>query len=628
MMNTVPWFRPVNPALPGRQSSEWATNLALWVLATLIAVFFATLLKESAVFDGQYLPRTNDSLYHARRILDTAVGERGFYQFDERLHVPEGSWIPWPWAYDYLIAQVLRFALWISPTLDPMAFISYIAVVWLGVNSALFLACLNVSGLSGGLRAVGMLAFALSPLIQLSHATAMIDHHFMELTFVLLSVWLGMRWLSEQHDVRAAVLLGLALGIAPAFHNGLFILQVPLLGGLFVLWLKGQPIPMRSAQAFAGTLFAATLVVALPSEPLRAGMFDFYLLSWFHVYIAACTGIALIFLAWRPFSRRSLVLLGALAAVLAIPVAAQALRGAMFFSGDIRDLDEILEVHSPFKMFFQTVGPVETASYYGWLIVAAPAFVAYFAWRALRDDSRPAVFYSVWGVFGLSMLLLQYRFYYFGLVFLVSAPLLVLDATVRARNFKPGLALVGALAALLLLYQPVLRERLFTIYAAGGDRDYMGGLAAYEDLAGLCREKPGTVLANSNDGNAILYHTECSVIANNFIMTPQDERKLGEIETLMRGSPEAIRLHEPPIDYVFLRARDFSHPIDGELVLDDRNLVARAFLISDDPPPGFERTKNMLYKIGEPPKLRLYARVFRVTSHAPNPETAPAPSSQ
>ena len=65
-------------------------SIGVWLGATLIAVFFALLLRDSAIIDGVYLPRTNDSLYHARRILDAAVGSRGFYQFDERLHAPDG----------------------------------------------------------------------------------------------------------------------------------------------------------------------------------------------------------------------------------------------------------------------------------------------------------------------------------------------------------------------------------------------------------------------------------------------------------------------------------------------------------------------------------------------------------
>ena len=72
-------------------------------------MFFALILVDSTVIDGFYMPRANDSLYHARRILDAAVGSRGFYEFDERLQVPDGTWIPWPWAYDYLMSRVAAF---------------------------------------------------------------------------------------------------------------------------------------------------------------------------------------------------------------------------------------------------------------------------------------------------------------------------------------------------------------------------------------------------------------------------------------------------------------------------------------------------------------------------------------
>ena len=84
------------------QKIDWVA-VALWVIASLIGIFFATLVVDSAFFEGEYIPMGNDSFYHAARMLDTAVGERGFYQFDNRIHVPDGSWIPWPWAYDYLM---------------------------------------------------------------------------------------------------------------------------------------------------------------------------------------------------------------------------------------------------------------------------------------------------------------------------------------------------------------------------------------------------------------------------------------------------------------------------------------------------------------------------------------------
>src|SRR5262245_18325539 len=138
-------------------------SIAIWAAATVITVFFALLLKDSAVVEGIYLPRTNDSLYHARRILDAAVGA-GFYQFDERLHAPDGAWIPWPWAYDYLMAKVAQVALWIQPLVDPLAVISYAPVVWILVNAALFMAICSAVGLPTEMRLLAMLCFVVSPL--------------------------------------------------------------------------------------------------------------------------------------------------------------------------------------------------------------------------------------------------------------------------------------------------------------------------------------------------------------------------------------------------------------------------------------------------------------------------------
>ena len=206
-----------------------AAVCVIWLAGALIAVFFALLVRDSTIIDGVYLPRGNDSFYHARRILDAAIGSRGFYQFDDRLQAPDGSWIPWPWAYDYLMAKATQVALWIMPTLDPMAFISYVPVAWIFVNAALFLAVARAIGLSRPMQLLAMLCFALSPLTQLLHAIGMVDHHYVELTFVLLNAWLGLRWFERPNETRRAVALAVALGVAPAFHNGLFILQlVPL----------------------------------------------------------------------------------------------------------------------------------------------------------------------------------------------------------------------------------------------------------------------------------------------------------------------------------------------------------------------------------------------------------------
>ncbi len=62
----------------------------LWLFGGTIAYFFA--LQPGAIIDGHYSPIGPDSFYHATRILD-AVRTGELYQFDSRIHAPEGTWI-------------------------------------------------------------------------------------------------------------------------------------------------------------------------------------------------------------------------------------------------------------------------------------------------------------------------------------------------------------------------------------------------------------------------------------------------------------------------------------------------------------------------------------------------------
>jgi len=79
----------------------------IWLSAGTLAAFFAMGMLQASYVDQQFIPVGNDAFYHARRILDTAADPNVFYQFDSRIHVPEGSWLVWPWAYDYLLGRLL-----------------------------------------------------------------------------------------------------------------------------------------------------------------------------------------------------------------------------------------------------------------------------------------------------------------------------------------------------------------------------------------------------------------------------------------------------------------------------------------------------------------------------------------
>lgn len=587
-------------------------TISIWLVASLVAVWFSLLEGDSAVLDGFWLPRGNDSFYHARRILDAAVGT-GFYQFDERLHVPDGAWIPWPWAYDYLMAKATQIALWISPTLDPMEFLAYVPVAWIFVNAALFLAAARAVGLSKEMQALALFCFAFSPLTQLLHWLGMIDHHYIEHTFVLLCVWLGLRWLGKPGGWRSAVALGLTLGVATAFHTGLFILQLFPLVAVFLLWLRGSAPAPTELRAFGAALVGATLLALLPSEPFRNGMFELGLHSWFHLYVATCTALAMAFMAWRAPSRRTAAELVGICALLAAPLSAQILRGVGFLSGTFSVLDQILEVRSPYRMFTETVGPTGTAGYYSWMILLAPILLALFAYRAVRERRPERVYFAVVATLGLALLLNQLRLHYFGYFALMAGALLVVDE-LRARfAWHRGLVFVATFASLTVAFQPALRERLFVVYAPSSDPNYAAAFSLFLDLRKLCAQNPGTVLADNNDGNAILFHTDCAVIANNFILSGEDKAHIDEVGSLLRGTPEEIREQRPDTKYLLLRASNFTIEHEGAFYLVADSPIAKQFFIDASPPPGFAlvSTIHRTFQDGEPAVI--YARLFRVT---------------
>ncbi len=589
--------------------------IATWLLASLLAMFFALLLRDSSLYQGAYVPRSNDSLYHARRILDAVLSSRGFYQFDDRIHVPDGSWIPWPWGYDYLMAKATQLALWLVPTLDPMAFLSHVPVAWILVNAGLFLLATGVVGLSLEMRILAMLCFAISPLTQLLHAIGMLDHHYMELTFVLLAIWLGSRWFHRPDEPWRAAWLGIALGLSQAFHNGLFILQLLPLLCVWALWLRQRAPSPAALRGFCIALLVTTQLILLPSEPYRRMMFEFGLLSWFHFYIALCTTLAMLYMGWRRYTPGNLAGLAVLSIALAAPMAAQLISGAGFLSGSFSILDQIVEAQSPYTLFNGAFGPAATVSFYSWLLFLAPLLLILFVYRVWREHAPARLYFAIVVVFGLAMLLSQFRLHYYGYFGLICAGLLLIDELRERMAWNRGATLAVTLALVALAFQPSLRNRLFLIYATGGDTGYANVLPMFDKLHTLCAREPGTVLASADDGAAIIYHTECRVIGLNFILRKEDAVHLEEVNRLMRLPVEEIRRQRPDVRYLLVRGVDFSTGSGAAAQLSPDSPIARQLLSAQPPPPGVNLLMTLRDDVDENGKAPIYARLFDL---APN----------
>ena len=592
--------------------------MVLWLVAGWLALIMAMNFNSASHVDGSFIPVGNDSFYHARRILDAAVGERGFYQFDAMIHAPEGSWLTWPWAYDYLMATALELALIFKPQLEPMAFLARVPLFWVFVNAGLFLLLARKLRLGLELCVIAMLAYALAPVNQLMHGTGVIDHHFVELTFVLLSLLLGLQFFEDPSDRRSAIGLGIVLGIAPAFHNGLFILQLPLLASVGLAWLKQVPLSKTAAYAFGISLVAATTVALLPSATFRDMQFTFTTHSWFHLYIALCTAACIAYFgtARLRFSKTNLGIFIAFAGSLSIPLLIEIGSGASFIAGNTVLLDRIAEVRSPIAAYLQAGDSIAVTQYLSWLIVLAPVLIAIFAWRLLYQRDTKKLFLSMSFVFALLLILVQLRMHPFGYWALILGPLVLLDEARQKYSFSRLAAAGLSLAALAVAYQPPLKYQLFEKVPAGLTRGYAATRTLYPILAEFCARDPGIALSYTDDGHSIRYHTDCSVIANNFLLTRQHGEKVIEADIYLQLTPEQLLSIAPQVQYIFVRFMGlFDYTTDGHQVVPVEELKSRnaplfnALLLRNDLPDNFELLGELRV---EDYRDIPFARVFRV----------------
>jgi hypothetical protein len=551
------------------RAAAWSPYTILtWLIGSLVACGAALLSLPASRHGDSLGPVGNDSFYHARRILDAIPDLARLSQFDSRMHAPEGSMVLWPWGYDFAMALIGKIALATGLVDDPMRALVFVPAVCVLIAIALVIGIARRLELSAAGTAVVVGCVALSPLTQMIHGVGVLDHHFVEYLAWLAALWAALRWLTPEGRARDAVAAGIILGVAPAFHTDLFVLQLPLVAGLAWLRLRNQPLDVPHAGAFAVTLLAATALVVAPSLAFRQGHFEFFSLSWFHVYAAAATSLFCLAALRLPRTPAGTAVLFLIAAVVALPGIGQSLRAAEYLAGDLELLDRIEEAKPVWEMATEEGGPVRISRFYSLLVWLAPLVLAgcvYELWRA--PPLRRCVFWAA-SILGLGLLLLQFRFHNFGSLALYLPLVLWAERAADAYGVarKRAAAILGLV--LLLAYAPSIRGQLFAVLPPGNDLDYGFTRALYPVMAEHCRREPGTVLAGMDDGHYIRYHTDCAVLANNFIITRQHERKIREVQQLLESSPEELRGRNAPIRYVFVRfTTHYTRTSEGRAVL-------------------------------------------------------------
>ena len=602
----------------------------IWLGASLAALVVALAPVTAAVSGGQYVPVGPDSFYHARRILDAVGDFSAFFQFDSFTHLPEGNLVTWPWAYDFVMSLLVRAGLALHLSDNPLAILMHLPAFAFPIAILLMLSISRSLNLTTPATILALLATAFFPLNQGLYSLGNIDHHFAEHLFVLGTLATTLRWLRRPDSRARAITAGVVFGLATGVHTAEFALQIPLLATLLILWWRRQPLPGH-AVAFALALFGAQLLIALPSLPLQRGGFDYYTLSWFQVYIAACTATVVVMLARLPFCARSVAALAVTGLVLLVPTIPQVLHARAFFTNSIAGMDDISEVRSMLKLWRDLHSFTYVASLYTWLVALLPVTALLSAWRLWRAREAVQLHFWVATLAGIAMLVSQVRLQYFGSFALYLPWLILLSEWSRSR---PRLALpaVGASAVLLAaLYLPSMKSMVFAQQMLSGDPNYAITRPLYDSMAHECARHPGLMLANPYDGHYIRFHTRCSVIANNFLVTAQDVSKVLEEQRLLRLPARELAAAAPQVDYVYVRSDTmFFTDTAGKIVFapaeyaDQPNYpLVRELLALDAAqlPPGFRVIHEMRPAADKPP----FARVLAIERAAAAPAAAPRP---
>ena len=503
--------------------------------------------------NGEFIPYGGDSFYHARRILETIADPAGgFWEFDHRSYAPKGTWHVWPWLFDWGLAHITRAIMWFGGIGDPLAVLTYVPVLFVCINLGLLMGAAGLLGLPLWMRGLAGFAFAMSPLTLVLHMPGRIDHHFIEMTCVLATLYLGLNWLQRPTAIWVAPALGFVLGVAPGLQNGLFILQLPVLSALFVIWARRMERPQRpSVNRFTVALGLSTIAILLPSETFWDGQFFFYTLTGFHLLIAACTIFVAQFMTRRNPTPHNLVLLTVLGLLILVLLTPHLRAGTDFVSGENPTYKSIAEMANLF-VFAQTKGLAETAQTYSLLLLTLPVTLLITLTWLFKSPAPERIFFAlmVWG--GAVLLLLSYRMSYFGSFALYLAPLMAIRVAIeRKRRFTwvlgtfLALGYAGAnVSAYPLLTRPT---------PIGGTFTYAWNRSIFPVLEEYCARNPGIVLAPPEVGHFITFHTTCSVLSNLMVLTPQQTEGVNLTKRLLFGvPPESVPSSHPEIKYVLV----------------------------------------------------------------------------
>lgn len=517
-------------------------------LICLLAFYLAAGSSLVATIDGTFIPTHADPFYHATRILE-ALNSYWITEYDKSIHFPHGAWVTWPWGFDWIMARILNI-LMLFFSQEPMKLLAYIPPFWFIINTLLVVAICSSIKLSRTSQIIASLCFIFIPINSEIHLLGRIDHHFMEMFVVLSYLLLTINWLKNQGKKKYPILLGICLGFSFIIHNGFFILLIPIAASLLICWITNIPFPQKTKSLLLSFLISFVLF-ALPSKPIWHFYFEFYLFSWFHVYIAAAFILTCLFIINNKFSYQNILFLMFAFLVLLLPFIGKILHGFSFISGNIEYYENVSEVKSLFSLNRKMRISVEKAlSIYSWLLFILPVNIGIiFIWFRRNFNNSYKSFIICYSLFASILVLNQLRFHYYGTLLLFIPGLFLLE---KGRNiwFINNPRRKKIVAAFFILFALAGTQNLFPVRTP--PEFYKYAYITSKKIYNSCINNNSSILARHNVGHFFRYHTKCKVFANSMMLTDQDIEQIKLVDSLFDKSIQEIMELDYKPNYIYV----------------------------------------------------------------------------
>jgi hypothetical protein len=177
-------------------------------------------------------------------------------------------------------------------------------------------------------------------------------------------------------------------------------------------------------------------------------------------------------------------------------------------------------------------------------------------------------------------------------------------------------AVLLTVLGMLMVYFPPLRYQLVKPTSIANDMAFREVRPVLEALKNRCAKDPGIVLADTDAGHYIRYYTDCPTIANNFLLTPQQFKKVDEVTHLFTLTARQLEQQAPQVKYVLVRPTQIDLSPGGytfQFVGGTPRLAGDLFGSADALPPEFK-----LIHEARLPALdnTVYARLYEIRRDA------------